>query len=160
MLNAVYIVHILSCRKLFRDHEIDSDIETPVRNHIKFPGIPKIVKPADYLKRKNKVLINKRKRDFDESFPDQPSIKAAKLPVKVRVQEEHARKFAVKSSSEQFVDKPEKKKPKVKDTSASSSRPANEQEKYLATSSLSTMGSLPQSSFPRVDSETEKRLVT
>lgn len=107
------------------------------------------------------MLINKRKRDFDESFPDQPSNKAPKLPVKVRVQEdEHARKFAVKSSSEQFVDKPEKKKPKVKDTSASSSRPANEQEKYLGTSPLSTMGNLPQSSFPRVDSETEKRLVT
>ncbi|KAF7072050.1 hypothetical protein CFC21_077241 [Triticum aestivum] len=143
-----------------RDHEIDSDIETPVRNHIKFPGIPKIVKPADYLKRKNKVLINKRKRDFDESFLEQSSNKAAKVPVKVRVQEdEHARKFAVKSSSEQFVDKPEKKKPKVKDTSASSSRPANEQEKYLATSPSSTMGNLPQSSFPRVDSETEKRVI-
>ncbi|KAM0918749.1 hypothetical protein ACQ4PT_008651 [Festuca glaucescens] len=70
------------------DHEIDSDLETPVRNHIKFPGIAKIVRASDFLKKKTNVLTKKNKRTFGETFPDQPSNKPAKLPVKVRGQED------------------------------------------------------------------------
>ncbi|KAM0864881.1 hypothetical protein ACQ4PT_043646 [Festuca glaucescens] len=158
------------------DHEIDSDLETPVRNHIKFPGIAKIVRASDFLKKKTNVLTKKNKRTFGETFPDQPSNKPAKLPVKVRVQEdEHARRSNVKSSSEKFVEKPEKKQAKLfkqrtqpeaestepnlaRDSSVSSPRPAKEQEKYLTTSPLST-GNMPQSSFPRVNSEIEKRVI-
>ncbi|CAM0950878.1 unnamed protein product [Alopecurus aequalis] len=159
------------------DHDIDSDLETPLRNHIKFPGIPKIVRGADYLKKKTNVSTKKKKRTFGETFPDQPSNKPAKLPVKVRVQEdEFARRSAVKSSSEQPVEKPEKKKTKLlkqrrrpeiesteanlaRDASASSPRPAKEPKKYLATSPSSTTGNMPQSSFPRVNSEIEQRVI-
>lgn len=152
------------------EHEIDLDIETPVRNHIKFPGLP--IKPTEYLKKKTKVLIKKKKRTFDESFLDEPSIKPAKFPGKVRVQEnEHARKIAVRSSSEQLVEKPEKKKVKllkqrtqpesnmVRDAAASSPKHANKQEKYWSSSTSSTTMNMPQSSFPIVDSETERRVI-
>lgn len=123
------------------------------------------------------MSTQKKKRAFGETFPDEPSNKPAKLLIKVRVQEdEHARRSAVMSSSEQLVERPEKKKAKLlkrrtqpeskstepnlaRDASASSRRPAKEQEKYLATSP-STKGNMPQSSFPRVNSEIEERLVT
>ncbi|KAM0867441.1 hypothetical protein ACQ4PT_042030 [Festuca glaucescens] len=159
------------------DHEIDSDLETPVRNHIKFPGIAKIVRASDFLKKKTNVLTKKKKRTFGETFPDQPSNKPANLPMKGRVQEdEHARRSDVKGSSEQFVEKPEKKKAKsfkqrtqpepestepnlARDSSVSSPRPAKEQEKYLSSSHLSTTGNMPQSSFPRVNSEIERRVI-
>uniref|UniRef100_A0ACD5Y388 Uncharacterized protein n=1 Tax=Avena sativa TaxID=4498 RepID=A0ACD5Y388_AVESA len=159
------------------DHEIDSDVETPPRNHLKFPGIAKIVRATDYLKKKTNVFTKKKKRTFDETFPDQPSNKPANLPIKVHVQEDvHARRSAVKSSSERLVEKPENKKSMLlkrrtqpepestepnlsRDASASSQRPAKEQQKNLATSPSSTTGNMPQSSFPRVNSEIEKRVI-
>jgi hypothetical protein len=132
------------------------------------------VRTADYLK-KTDMLTKKKKRAFGETFPDQHLNKPAKLASKVRVQEdEYARRSALKSSSEQFVEKPEKKTKLLKQrtqpeserpnlargASASSPRPAKEQEKSLATSPSFTTGNIPQSSFPRVNSEIEKRLVT
>jgi hypothetical protein len=123
------------------------------------------------------VSTKKKKRTFGETFPDQPSNKPANLPMKGRVQEDQrTRRSDVKSSSEQFVEKPEKKKAKLfkqtqpepestepnlaRDSSVSSPKPAKEQEKYLTSSHLSTTGNMPQSSFPRVNSEIEKRLVS
>uniref|UniRef100_A0A0D3EPF6 Zinc finger PHD-type domain-containing protein n=1 Tax=Oryza barthii TaxID=65489 RepID=A0A0D3EPF6_9ORYZ len=153
------------------DHEIDTDIDTPIRDHIKFPRTPNIEKPARLLKKSTKVV--KKKRPFSESVPDQLSTELRKLPDMVCIQEsDRARKISARSSSEQFVVKPDKKKARflkdtpqpdpclLKDASTGITKPAKEQGKLLVTMpSSSTSTKIPQSSFPRVDSETEKRVM-
>lgn len=113
----------------------------------------------------------KKKRPFSESVPDQLSTELRKLPDMVCIQEsDRARKISARSSSEQFVVKPDKKKARflkdtpqpdpclLKDASTGITKPAKEQGKLLVTmTSSSTSTKIPQSSFPRVDSETEKR---
>uniref|UniRef100_A0A0E0JJF4 Zinc finger PHD-type domain-containing protein n=1 Tax=Oryza punctata TaxID=4537 RepID=A0A0E0JJF4_ORYPU len=152
------------------DHEIDTDIDTPIRDHIKFPRILNIEKPARLLK---STKVVKKKRPFSESVPYQLSTELRKLPDMVCVQEnDRARKISARSSSEQFVVKPNKKKAKflkdtpqpdpcmLKDASTGITKPAKEQEKLLVTMpSSSTSTKIPQSSFPTVDSETEKRVM-
>uniref|UniRef100_A0A0D9Y9E5 Uncharacterized protein n=1 Tax=Oryza glumipatula TaxID=40148 RepID=A0A0D9Y9E5_9ORYZ len=154
-----------------KDHEIDTDIDTPIRDHIKFPRTPNIEKPARLLKKSTKVV--KKKRPFSESVPDQLSTELRKLPDMVCIQEsDRARKISARSSSEQFVVKPDKKKARflkdtpqpdpclLKDASTGITKPAKEQGKLLVTMpSSSTSTKIPQSSFPRVDSETEKRVM-
>ncbi|KAL6630944.1 hypothetical protein ACP70R_028284 [Stipagrostis hirtigluma subsp. patula] len=154
------------------DHEIDSEIETPVRDHIKFPIIEK---PAGFLKKRAQLPVKKKKRTYDDIL-DQPSEEPARMPVKVRVQESEkskktTRKVAVKSSSEHLADKPSKKKDKflkeeiqlepsiVKEASVSSPRSAKEQKQELVTLPASATRRIPLSSFPSVDSETDKRVI-
>ncbi|KAF0895444.1 hypothetical protein E2562_012452, partial [Oryza meyeriana var. granulata] len=154
------------------DHEIDTDIETPTRDHIKFPRISNIEKPERLLKKSIKEVVNKKKRTFSESVPDHLSTERGKLPDMVCIQEsDQARKISARSSSEQFIVKPEKKKAKflkdrarpepcmIKDAATSSTKPAKKQEKLLVTMPSSTSRKIPQSSFPTVDSETEKRVI-
>ncbi|KAG8040765.1 hypothetical protein GUJ93_ZPchr0533g6555 [Zizania palustris] len=150
------------------DHEIDTDIETPTRDHIKFPRIPNIDRPARILKNSVNVVAKKKKRSFSEEVPDQ----FAGLSDMALIQESHqARKTCARSSSEHFVDKPEKKKAKllevreqpepymVNDTIASSTKPVKDQEELLATMPSSNTRKIPQSSFPTVDNETESRVI-
>ncbi|KAL5227641.1 hypothetical protein ABZP36_015906 [Zizania latifolia] len=154
------------------DHEIDTDIETPTRDHIKFPCIPNIDRPARILKKSVNVVAKKKKRSFSESVPDQLSTEFAGLPDMALIQEsDQARKTCARSSSEHFVDKPEKKKAKllevraqpepymVNDTIASSTKPVKDQEELLATMPSSNTRKIPQSSFPTVDNETESRVI-
>ncbi|KAG8051851.1 hypothetical protein GUJ93_ZPchr0001g30743 [Zizania palustris] len=150
------------------DHEIDTDIETPTRDHIKFPRIPNIDRPARILKNSVNVVAKKKRGSFSEEVPDQ----FAGLSDMALIQESHqARKTCARSSSEHFVDKPEKKKAKllevreqpepymVNDTIASSTKPVKDQEELLATMPSSNTRKIPQSSFPTVDNETESRVI-
>ncbi|GJN28739.1 hypothetical protein PR202_gb16898 [Eleusine coracana subsp. coracana] len=150
------------------DHEIDPDIDTPVRDHIKFP---KVKKPVGFLKNRVNLLAEKKKRTYDESFLDQPSKEPAKVTGRVHVQErkQTIRKLSVNISSGDFVDEPEKKRtrflkqkirpePQVaKDASLSSPKPVQEQEEPMVPLPSSDTRKIPPSSFPVVDSETEKR---
>ncbi|XP_062199170.1 protein ENHANCED DOWNY MILDEW 2-like [Phragmites australis] len=155
------------------DHEIDSEIDTPVRDHIKFPKIEKIEKTAEFIKKKAKSLIKKKKRTYSESVLGQTSKEPAEMTDKVYLQEREqtTRKVPVKISSENLVDKPEKKKAKflkekiqvkthmAKDGSISSPKPAKEQEQEIVPLPSSATRKIPLSSFPTVDSETEKRVI-
>ncbi|XP_006644210.1 protein ENHANCED DOWNY MILDEW 2-like [Oryza brachyantha] len=154
------------------DHEIDTDIDTPTRDHIKFPRVSNIGKPASLLKKSIKEVVKKKKRPFCESVPDQLLTEPGKSPDMVCVQEiGEARTISSRSSSEQFVVKPEEKKTKflkdrsrpkpcmIKDAATSSTKPAKDHEKQLVTMPSSTSWKVPQSSFPTVDSETEKRVI-
>ncbi|WVZ64093.1 hypothetical protein U9M48_013662 [Paspalum notatum var. saurae] len=151
------------------DHEIDSDIETPVRNHIKFP---KIEKTHQYLKKGDKLLVNKKKRTYSDSVCDQPSKDNMKMKSRVHVQEgeqnkQTTREVSEKNSTENLVYRPEKKKAKLvkkiqlpdvpNDPSLSSPLP---QEQELAPLPSSASRKIPQSSFPTVDSEIEKRVIS
>uniref|UniRef100_A0A0D9V1G7 Zinc finger PHD-type domain-containing protein n=1 Tax=Leersia perrieri TaxID=77586 RepID=A0A0D9V1G7_9ORYZ len=152
------------------DHEIDTDIDTPIRDHIKFPRIPNIEKPAILLKKSIKV-VKMKKRPFSESVTDQLSTVLKSPDIVCNKESDCARKISARSSSEQLVVKHDKKKTRflkdraqpepcmTKDASASSTKPAKVQEKLLATMSSSPSRKTPQSSFPTVDSETEKRVI-
>ncbi|KAG8087097.1 hypothetical protein GUJ93_ZPchr0010g10774 [Zizania palustris] len=132
------------------DHDMDLDIGTPPRDHIKFPHVEK---PAYSVKKKVKELAEKKRRIFDDSYS------------------EKAKKAGVKRSFEEHVFEPEMKKLKyMKETTqpeaslvecsaaaSSPNQPVRELEKELGPSSLAT-GNTPQSSFPIVDSETERRV--
>ncbi|GJM99721.1 hypothetical protein PR202_ga16848 [Eleusine coracana subsp. coracana] len=153
------------------DHEIDPDIDTPVRDHIKFP---KVKKPVGFLKNRVNLLAEKKTRTYDESFLDQPSKEPAKVTGRVHVQErkQTIRKLSVNISSDDFLDEPEKKRtrflkqkilpePQVaKDASLSSPKPVQEQEQQMVPLPSSDTRKIPPSSFPVVDSETEKRVIT
>ncbi|XP_066390009.1 protein ENHANCED DOWNY MILDEW 2-like isoform X2 [Miscanthus floridulus] len=153
------------------DHEIDSDIETPVRDHIKFP---KIEKPLQCVKGAN-LLPKKKKRTYSETVLEQPPKDTVKMENKVRMQEreqnkQNTREVSVKSFTENPVDRPVKKKAKLKekiqlpyvakDHIVSSQKSVKEQEQELPSLPLSATRKIPPSLFPRVDSETEKRVVT
>lgn len=150
------------------DHEIDNDIDTPVRDHIKFP---KIEKPSQFLKKGPKLLV-KKKRTCDESVHDQLLKDTMKVKNKVSVQEREQNKQTTREvfDTEDLVYRPEKKKAKVlkekiqlpnvpKDPSVSSPKPAKEPQQEQAPLPLSATRKIPLSSFPTVDSETEKRVL-
>ncbi|RLM85862.1 uncharacterized protein C2845_PM04G16980 [Panicum miliaceum] len=155
------------------DHEIDSEIDTPVRDHIKFP---KVEKPAQFFNKGDKLLVKKKKRTFNEAVLDQPSKDTGKMKGMVHVQkseltEQTSREVSTKSYAEDLVSKPEKKKAKLlkekiqpeprvaKDPSVSSPKPVKEQEQELVVSPSSATRKIPLSSFPIVDSEAEKRVI-
>ncbi|KAK3123209.1 hypothetical protein QOZ80_8AG0626260 [Eleusine coracana subsp. coracana] len=132
------------------DHDMDLDIGTPSRDHLKFPHI---AKPVHSVKKKVKDLAQKKRRTFDDSYFDEPVQKSS-------------RRAVAKSSVE-----PVKKKAKyLKEiigpgesllechvVANSPKQPVNKQEQELASLSLPTKRKTPRSSFPAVDSETEKR---
>ncbi|KAL6838985.1 hypothetical protein ACP4OV_031212 [Aristida adscensionis] len=151
------------------DHEIDSGIETPVRDHIKFPNIEK---PGFF----KKIRVKKIKRTYSDSLLDQPTEKPARMPEKNHAQESEeikqtTRKVATKSSFKQLVGKPEKKKAKilkeqiqlepciVEDTSMSIPTSTKQQEQELITLPSCSTRKIPLSSFPRVDDDTDKRVI-
>ncbi|KAL6568094.1 hypothetical protein OROHE_003778 [Orobanche hederae] len=41
------------------DHEIDEELATPLRNHIKFPNVSKKKQPSELLSSKEKLLMNR-----------------------------------------------------------------------------------------------------
>jgi len=127
------------------DHEIDSEIDTPVRDHIKFPEVEK---PARVFKKGDKLLVKKKKRTFSEAALDQTSKNTGKMKGMVHVQKNEqtkltSREVSTKSYTEDLVFKPEKKKAKLlkekiqpephvaKDPSVSSPKPVKEQEQEL-----------------------------
>ncbi|XP_015695945.1 protein ENHANCED DOWNY MILDEW 2-like [Oryza brachyantha] len=150
------------------DHEIDLDIGTPPRDHLRFPHV---AKTAYSVKKKVKELAEKKRQIFDDSNVHEP-LQKRKLNEKFNAKSDRAKKAGVKTSFEGHVFESEKKKTKyLKEATlpeaslvecvaaASNSRDQHmkELEKELGTSSL--MGKIPQSSFPIVDSETEKRVL-
>lgn len=153
------------------DHEIDSDIETPARDHIKFPMIEK---PLQFVKGAN-LLPKKKKRTYSETVLEQPPKDTVKMKSKVRMQEreqnkQNTREVSAKSFTENPVDRPVKKKAKLKekmqlpyvakDHIVSSPKSVKEQDQELPSLPLSATRKIPLSLFPRVDSETEKRVIT
>ncbi|XP_072148269.1 protein ENHANCED DOWNY MILDEW 2 isoform X2 [Setaria viridis] len=144
-----------------QDHEINSEIDTPVRDHIEFP---KIRKPAQGAK----LLVKKKKRTFSDAVLDQPSIDTGKMKGMVRVQKSEqikqtSREVSTKSFTEDLVFKPEKKKVKLlkekiqPEPRVSSPKPVKEQELVVLPSSATRK--IPLSLFPIVDSEVEKRVI-
>ncbi|CAN6173836.1 unnamed protein product [Urochloa humidicola] len=155
------------------DHEIDSEIDTPVRDHLKFPEVEN---PAQCLKMGAKLLVKKKKRTFSEADLDQPPKDTWKKKDMVRVQKSEQTKQAsrvvsTKSYTDDLVFEPEKKKAKflkekiqpeahvAKDPSVSSPKPIKEQEQELLVLPSSGTRKIPLSSFPIVDNDAEKRVI-
>lgn len=145
---------------------MDLDLGTPARDHLKFPHAEKSV---DSVKKKVKKLAGKKKRTFDGSYVDESLQKNAKFPGKLSAKDgEKARRDGTKSLFKQHAVEPEKKKAKyLKETApleASSitapkhrKQPGKDQKQELGTLSSPATDKTPWSSFPIVDSETEKR---
>ncbi|TVU11145.1 hypothetical protein EJB05_44712 [Eragrostis curvula] len=152
------------------DHEIDPDIDTPARDHIKFPEIEK---QAGFSKNKGKTLVKKKKRTYDESVLDQPSKEPGKMSDKVHMQgrKQTVKTSSVKVSSDNVGDRPEKKRTRflkekmqpephmAKDASVSKPKPVEEQEQEMVHLPSLATRKIPLSSFPIVDCETEKRVI-
>ncbi|KAL5657787.1 hypothetical protein ACJX0J_030950, partial [Zea mays] len=151
------------------DHEIDSELETPVRDHIKFP---KIEKPLQFVKKGSSLLPKKKKRTYSETVLEQSPKDTVKRKSKVHMLEreqnkQDTREVSAKSFTQNLVDTPVKKKAKLKekiqlpyvakDHFISSPKSVKEQEQELVPLPLSAIR---KSSFPKVDSETEKRVIT
>ena len=139
---------------------MDLDLGTPSRDHIKFPSVEK---PTDCVKKKVKQLVEKKRRTFDDSNVDDTLQKAAKLQENFIVKDSvKARRAGMKSSFEQHVFEPERKKRKyIKEAAqpeASSISAANgpKQPRKVQEQEPGPMSS-PWSSFPTVDSEIENR---
>ena len=133
---------------------MDLDIGTPSRDHLKFP---RISKPVDSVKKKVKELAEKKRRVSDDWCVNDHMQKSS-------------RRVGMKGSFEQPGFEPEKKKaknlrrmihpdePAVKHAALVSSlkHVKGEEQELESLSSLAT-GKTPQSSFPVIDSDTEKR---
>lgn len=128
---------------------MDIDIGTPSRDHLKFP---RIAKPVQSVKKKVRELAQKKRQTFDDSYFDEPVQKSS-------------RKVVQKSSFEPVKKKAKYLKEVISPKEslfechavANSPKPGNKEQHELATLSLPTAGKTTQSSFPVVDSETEKR---
>lgn len=148
------------------DHDMDLDLGTPSRDHMKFPSVES---STDCVKKKVKKLVEKKKRTFDDFYVDDPLQKGAKLQEKFNAKDNvKARRSGMKSSIEQNVFEPKRKKTKyVKEKSqpeassvSAASGPKQPQKQEPGTMSSQAMGETPWSSFPIVDSEIEKRVIT
>jgi hypothetical protein len=115
------------------------------------------------------LLPKKKKRTYSESILEQPPKDTVKMKSKVRMQEseqnkQDTREVSVKSFTQNVVDTPVKKKGKLKENKqlpyvakdhfVSSPKSVKEQEQELVPLPLS---GIRKSSFPKVDSEIEKR---
>ncbi|XP_012702493.1 protein ENHANCED DOWNY MILDEW 2 isoform X2 [Setaria italica] len=138
------------------DHDMDIDIGTPSRDHLKFP---RISKPLDSVKKKVKELAEKKKRTSDYLYVNEPMQKSS-------------RRVGMKGSFDQSGFEPEKKKaknlkgmiqpeePVVKRAAlVSSLKHLKEEEQELESLSSLATGKTPQSSFPVIDGDTEKRVL-
>ncbi|OEL26184.1 Protein ENHANCED DOWNY MILDEW 2 [Dichanthelium oligosanthes] len=138
------------------DHDMDLDIGTPTRDHLKFPCISK---PVDSVKKKVKELAKKKRRTSDDLY--------------VEPMQKSSRRVDMKGSFEQPGFEPEKKKakclkrmiqpeePLVERASLVSSLKQHVKEEEQGLESLSSLatGKTPQSSFPVIDSDTEERVL-
>jgi len=139
------------------DHDMDLDIGTPSRDHLKFP---RTSKPVDSVKKKVKELAEKKRRVSDDWCVNDHMQKSS-------------RRVGMKGSFERSGFEPEKKKaknlkrmihpeePAVKRAAHVSSLKQHvkgEEQELDSLSSLAT-GKTPQSSFPVIDSDTEKRVL-
>ncbi|KAL6842480.1 hypothetical protein ACP4OV_027715 [Aristida adscensionis] len=133
------------------DHDIDIDIGTPSRDHLKFPHTEK---PVSSVKNKVKELAEKKRRTFGGSCADEPVQKCAK-------------RLGTKGSFEQHGFEPEKKKaeclkdmmqPKESLVIASSPKQPSKEQGNGSLSLLATR-KIPESSFPVVDTEMENRVI-
>ncbi|CAL4998121.1 unnamed protein product [Urochloa decumbens] len=138
------------------DHDMDLDIGTPSRDHLKFP---RISKPVDSVKKKVKELAEKKKRTSDNLYVNEPMQKSS-------------RRVRMKGSFEQLGFVPEKKKaktlgriqpeePAVERAALLSNLKQHVKEEDQGLESLSSLatGKTPQSSFPVIDDDTEKRVL-
>ncbi|RLN03789.1 protein ENHANCED DOWNY MILDEW 2-like isoform X2 [Panicum miliaceum] len=139
------------------DHDMDLDIGTPSRDHLKFP---RISKPVHSVKKKVKELAEKKRRVSDELYVNDPMQKSS-------------RRVGMKGSFERPGFEPEKKKVKNLKGMIHPEEPAvkraahvtspkqhvkGEEQELESLSSLAT-GKTPQSSFPVIDVDTEKRVL-
>ncbi|KAF8675577.1 hypothetical protein HU200_047646 [Digitaria exilis] len=139
------------------DHDMDLDIGTPSRDHLKFPRISKTVNSVN---KKVKELTEKKRRTSDDLYDNEPMQKCS-------------RRVGMKGSFEQPGSEPEKKKAKSLKGIIQPAQPAfertnlisslrqhvKEEEKELESLSSLATGRIPQSSFPVIDGDTEKRVL-
>ncbi|KAL6644237.1 hypothetical protein ACP70R_015845 [Stipagrostis hirtigluma subsp. patula] len=135
------------------DHDMDIDIGTPSRDHLKFP---RTAKPVDSVKTKVKELAEKKRRTFDGSYVDEPTQRSSKrIGMKGSFEQCEPDKKKVKCLKEMI--QPDESLIECAAVASSPKQPAKEQESR--TLSLLATRKTPQSSFPVVDSETEKRVI-
>lgn len=67
------------------DHEIDEELGTPVRNHIKFPEVVKKEKLLDMQKSKLKLSVKTKMQESD-SLPKKRTNESGSLPMKLKSQ--------------------------------------------------------------------------
>ncbi|PUZ51084.1 hypothetical protein GQ55_6G145200 [Panicum hallii var. hallii] len=139
------------------NHDMDIDIGTPSRDHIKFP---RISKPVNSVKKKVKELAEKKRRVSNDLYVNDPMQKSS-------------RRVGMKGSFERPGFKSEKKKAKKLKGMINPEEPAvkraahvsslkqhvkGEEQELESLSSLATEKT-PQSSFPVIDADTEKRVL-
>ncbi|CAO2188932.1 unnamed protein product [Urochloa humidicola] len=139
------------------DHDMDIDIGTPSRDHLKFP---RISKPVGSVTKKVKELAEKKKRTSNVLYVTESMQKSS-------------RRVRMKGSFEPPGFVHEKKKAKTHKGMIQPEEPAveraalvsgikqhvKEEEQELESLSSLATGKTPQSSFPVIDGETEKRVL-
>ncbi|XP_020252889.1 protein ENHANCED DOWNY MILDEW 2-like isoform X1 [Asparagus officinalis] len=151
-------------------HKIDEDLGTPIRNHIVFPQIPERSKPADVQKNKRKVLVKKIKQAGEKLSQERPTIKSVNATRKLSRSEEN-RHVARTSITQEVLNFQKQLKPskvsaepglRKSDGTAQlvSKKSPKEKPKALpATVSSASTGKVVSSSYPKIDVETEKKMI-
>ncbi|XP_073003721.1 protein ENHANCED DOWNY MILDEW 2-like [Typha latifolia] len=152
-------------------HKIDEDLGTPTRNHIVFPGVPEKNNALHVQKKKIKTLVNKRRQVSDDLPSDRTSIKSVKEGKLSCVEESQLMEKSFRGVPKEMVAlwdkvKPFKEKlPSVHKTERTVPegyrKPMKEKGKPLThTVSSTSVGKMLCSSFPVIDAETEKRIIS
>nr|CAD1839293.1 unnamed protein product [Ananas comosus var. bracteatus] len=152
-------------------HKMDENIRTPVRNHIVFPDDPEKKTATEVQKQKLQNLLKKKKPVSDDLSLDRASVKPRIVKEKFIAESKPLVKIArsVKnpaSSCRSQEVKPMKEKvrsdlDKAEGTASEiDKQPMKGKAKTLAapTASSTPTGKVIHSSFPGIDSETEKKL--
>lgn len=133
---------------------MDLDIGTPSRDHLKFP---RISKTADSVKKKVKELAGKKRRTSDDLHVNEPMQKSPRVGMKGSFEQAGSEAEQKKAKSLKGIIHPGQ--PAFKRTTLISSlrQHVKEEEQELESLSSLATGKIPQSSFPVIDGDTEKR---
>ncbi|OAY68730.1 Protein ENHANCED DOWNY MILDEW 2 [Ananas comosus] len=152
-------------------HKMDENIRTPVRNHIVFPDDPEKKTATEVQKQKLQNLLKKKKPVSDDLSLDRASVKPRIVKEKFIAESKPLVKIARSVKTQHPVAAPKKVKPmkekvrsdldKAEGTASEiDKQPMKGKAKTLAapTASSTPTGKVIHSSFPGIDSETEKKL--
>lgn len=131
---------------------MDLDIGTPSRDHLKFPRI------SDSVKKKVKELAEKKRRTSDDLHVNEPMQKSSRrVGMKGSFEQPGSEAVQKKAKSLKGIIHPGQ--PAFKRTTLISSlrQHVKEEEQELESLSSLATGKIPQSSFPVIDGDTEKR---
>ncbi|XP_073001155.1 protein ENHANCED DOWNY MILDEW 2-like isoform X1 [Typha latifolia] len=139
-------------------HKIDDDLGTPIRNHIIFPDIPEKKKITDMQKERIRTLVNKKRQVSGDLPLDQSTIRFVNVEEKLSSAQSQSTVRTGRTVTEQIISSQKKIKPLKEKSHTVIGNDKNALEEKAKPSEM-LRGNIIHSSFPVIDSETEKKVI-